>query len=71
MDILKLERCPFCGGEAKPAEARTEDGTPSYSVICSECYTGIFKARVGGAADWIGYQNIYDAVATYNRRADK
>lgn len=69
MNIINLERCPFCGGEAKPAEARTEDGAPSYSVICSKCHTGIFRARVGEANDWDGYQNIYDAVAAYNRRA--
>ena len=65
-----LEPCPFCGGEACTAIAITEDDTRTYSVICKDCNTGIFRPRFSND-EWDGYVTIGQAIDAWNRRKDK
>ena len=70
-EFINLLSCPFCGGKAAPVYAKTEDGQITYSIVCSDCKTGIFRARiVGGNPEHDTFENIYDAVAAWNRRAE-
>lgn len=67
MDLINLRPCPFCGGTAELGFANMEDGAKTYSIICPNCRTGIFRPRT---EEWRGYANIYEAVAAWNRRAE-
>ena len=55
-DSTRLLPCPFCGGEAI---LRGEDGDMTPSVACREC-----------ESDGRWCENVGDAIAAWNRRAD-
>ena len=43
---MKLEPCPFCGGEASISYGKQGDGTPWPYIECGDC-----SAMVGGSDD--------------------
>jgi len=67
MAELKPLPCPFCNGIAREIYAIQEDGEASYSVMCTECGTAIFRPRI---AEWDSYRTRTEAIAAWNRRYD-
>ena len=63
----KLKPCPFCGGKAESIVARVDESTKTYSVICTQCYTGIFRPRMKGM-EWCAYRTENEAIASWNNR---
>ena len=63
------KNCPFCGSNrVAPAGARTEDGIFTYTVLCSNCGIGIFRARTE-ESEWNAYSSAEEAVIDWNRRS--
>ena len=65
--MTELKPCPFCGGEAEPIVARVDESTKTYSVICTQCYTGIFRPRMKGM-EWCAYRTENEAIDAWNKR---
>lgn len=65
MNLLKP--CPFCGGKAALCGAKTPEGDHTFSVICQNCNTGIFKANYE-PNEWVAFDNTPDAINAWNRR---
>lgn len=70
MKKIKLKPCPFCGGKAERIEARIDDDKKTYSVICTNCMTGIFRPRMKGM-EWFAYKTEQEAIKAWNRRTDE
>ncbi len=62
-----IKECPFCGGKAELAEARTNYSSESYSVICTDCNVGIFSPKKN-AKSFNGFSSAEDAIEAWNRR---
>ena len=69
---MKIEKCPFCGGEAKITARDVEpQGDPWYGkniqtfVICTNCGACLFD-------DYFheGFADEHEAIAAWNRRAE-
>ena len=53
--MAELKPCPFCGGEARRYEGKTD----SHGVTCKKCSCKVF-----------GYASVAAATRAWNRRAD-
>lgn len=65
---VKLEKCPFCGGQGHIAEAPSNKqiGVPCFAVYCDKC--NVMMGRVdNGITEF--YRTPIDAVLAWNRRA--
>ena len=56
----ELERCPFCGGEAK---MHTRLNSPYYAAVCK-------NTKCPGHNLYVLFWNREDAIEAWNRRAE-
>ncbi len=60
----KLERCPFCDGDAY-----TESGDGKYFVGCRDCYCNVGEAYDRSAMPEHMFASEDDAIAAWNKRS--